>query len=624
MRKSQHNIKPFLICLMISLSTVCQAVEILPTDKLHEHPRLFFLKNEEIQIKKKNATEKILSDVHQLILTESNRIISLPVLTRNQVGRRILHTSREAIRRILYLSYTFRMTAETKYSERAQKEMMNLAAFDNWNPTHFLDVAEMTMAMSIGYDWLYNELSPENKTIIQEAILNKGIQPSTEEKYNKWLKNTNNWNQVCNGGISAGVVALFDTNPKEFSTLMNRAITSLPLAMHEYANNGAYPEGYHYWDYGTSYNVLMLDILTQNWNSDFELKKHPGFMETATFMQNMEGFFLPTRNANVLYPRCFNYSDCGEGTLVNPAMFWFAGQNSNSGIIFNEIKKLKIDLKYNTENLLNNRFLPFLLIWSKNIDFQRTLPPKRKMFVSNGKTEIAMMRTSWVDNNGIYVGVKGGTPSASHQHMDVGSFIMEANGVRWALDFGLQEYHSLESKGIDLWNRAQESQRWDVFRYKNTSHNTLTINNQKQLVAGNATIKSISETENNMAVSVDLTSLYEKEAKKVERKVSLLNQEQVQISDFVTTFDKQIIVRWNMLTQASPVIIDNQTILLTQEGKKLKVKLTGVESAKAYINSTVSPNEFDALNNGTAFIGFDISIPANSSKNYIVSLTSLF
>jgi hypothetical protein len=516
------------------------------------------------------------------------------------------------------------MTGEPKFADRAQKEMLNLAAFEDWNPTHFLDVAEMTMAMSIGYDWLYNELSPENKTIIQEAILNKGIQPSTEEKYNKWLKNTNNWNQVCNGGISAGVVALFDTNPIEFSALMNRAITSLPLAMHEYANNGAYPEGYHYWDYGTSYNVLLLDMLQQNWNSDFGLKKQPGFIGTATFMQNMEGFFLPTKNANVLYPRCFNYSDCGEATLVNPAMFWFAAQNTNTGIIFNEIKKLTLDLKYNTENLLNNRFLPFLLLWSKNIDFQKTLPPKRKMFVGNGKTEIAMMRTSWIDNNGIYVGVKGGTPSASHQHMDVGSFIMEANGVRWALDFGLQEYHSLESKGIDLWNRAQDSQRWDVFRYKNTSHNTLTINNQKQLVAGNARIKSISESENNMSVGMDLTSLYQLDAKKVERKISLENQKLVLIEDIVSTFDKDIIVRWNMLTKASPKIIDNQTIELSQNGKKLKVKLKGIEGAKAYINSTVSPNDYDALNSGTTFIGFEISIPTNSSIKYIVSLTPLF
>jgi hypothetical protein len=301
-------------------------------------------------------------------------------------------------------------------------------------------------------------------------------------------------------------------------------------------------------------------------------------------------------------------------------MFWFAAENRNAGLLYTELKKLEIDLAKHPDNLLNNRFLPFMLLWSKTIDFKNIAVPKKKMFVSNGNTEIAMMRTSWVDNNGIFVGIKGGTPSASHQHMDVGSFIMEANGVRWAIDFGNQEYNSLESKGIDLWNRSQDSQRWDVFRHRNSSHNTLTINNNKQLVAGNAVMKTISDNKNNRSVMMDLTSLYQFDAKKVERKVSLLDQKQVQINDFVTTFDTDIIVRWNMLTNAVPEIIDSQTILLTQDGKKLKVNLTGVENAKAYINSTVSPNNYDASNVGTTFIGFDISIPANSSKNYFVSL----
>lgn len=618
--KLLFHLKLSLIFLFVALSANAQKVSILPTGKLNEHPRLFFLKNEEGKLKKKIASEKVLTDVHNLIISESKQIITLPLLTRNQIGRRILDTSREAIKRILYLSYSFRMTGETVYFERAQKEMLNLAAFDNWNPTHFLDVAEMTLALSIGYDWLYDQISPENKTILQEAILKHGILPSTNEKYNKWLRNTSNWNQVCNGGISAGVVALFETNPVEYAALMNRAISSIPLSINGYANNGAYPEGYSYWDYGTTYNLMLLDMLNQNWGSDFGLKKYPGFMGTAVFMQNMEGFFLPTENKNISYPLCFNYADSRDGTKVNPSMFWFASENKNSGLIFSEFKKLKADLESNPQKL-DNRFLPLLLLWSRDIDFKKIAIPEGKMFVSNGKTEIAMMRTSWVDNNGIYVGVKGGTPSESHQHMDVGSFIMEANGVRWALDFGNQEYNSLESKGVDLWNFSQNSQRWDVFRYNNLSHNTLTINNQKQLVKGRAIIKTISETDNNMAVCMDLTSLYKADVKMIARKVSLLGKKKVQTEDSVSTLDKDVVVSWNMLTKATPKIIDNQTIELTQDGKKLMVKLTDIEGAKAYINSTVSPNEYDDSNEGTSFIGFDISIAANSSKRFTVNLT---
>jgi hypothetical protein len=37
--------------------------------------------------------------------------------------------------------------------------MLAAAAFSDWNPSHFLDVAEMTAALAIGYDWLYEEVS---------------------------------------------------------------------------------------------------------------------------------------------------------------------------------------------------------------------------------------------------------------------------------------------------------------------------------------------------------------------------------------------------------------------------------------------------------------------------------
>ncbi len=45
--------------------------------------------------------------------------------------------------------------------------------------------------------------------------------------------------------------------------------------------------------------------------------------------------------------------------------------------------------------------------------------------------------------------------------MDVGSFVMEANGVRWASDPGMQNYESLESKGMNILEDA-DAQRWTI------------------------------------------------------------------------------------------------------------------------------------------------------------------
>jgi len=173
-----------------------QVDSINSTYLMREHPRLFFLKEQEQGLQKAIGSKKLLSGVHDLIIAESHRMLTMPLLTRNQVGRRILHTSREAIRRILFLSYSNRMTGNEKFMERAKAEMLNVASFENWNPTHFLDVAEMTLALSIGYDWLYDKLSKKDRNQLEQAIQVLGIAPSTELRYNKWLNNSNNWNQV--------------------------------------------------------------------------------------------------------------------------------------------------------------------------------------------------------------------------------------------------------------------------------------------------------------------------------------------------------------------------------------------------------------------------------------------
>ncbi|MFR8359647.1 MAG: hypothetical protein ACLVEJ_31050 [Parabacteroides sp.] len=36
---------------------------------------------------------------------------------------------------------------------------------------------------------------------------------------------------------------------------------------------------------------------------------------------------------------------------------------------------------------------------------------------------------------------------------------------------------------------TQESPRWDVFRYNNMAHNTLTVNGKKQIIAGHAPVE---------------------------------------------------------------------------------------------------------------------------------------
>lgn len=60
------------------------------------------------------------------------------------------------------------------------------------------------------------------------------------------------------------------------------------------------------------------------------------------------------------------------------------------------------------------------------------------------------IRGGWNSKEDSYLAVKGGSPLTSHAHMDAGSFIYERKGIRWAIDLGMQNYLSLESRGVNL------------------------------------------------------------------------------------------------------------------------------------------------------------------------------
>ena len=47
--------------------------------------------------------------------------------------------------------------------------MLTAARFEDWNPSHFLDVAEMTFALAIGYDWHSEGKTPSLSFIVGDG-----------------------------------------------------------------------------------------------------------------------------------------------------------------------------------------------------------------------------------------------------------------------------------------------------------------------------------------------------------------------------------------------------------------------------------------------------------------------
>ena len=167
-------------------------------------------------------------------------------------------------------SYMYLVSGDEMYARRAEKEMLAASNFTDWNPKHFLDVGEMTTALAIGYDWLYDWLSPESRKIIEDAIIEKGLRAADYKKW--WSRSHNNWNQVCNGGLVMGALAVYERVPELAQKVIHEALKGNPKAQSAYGPDGVYPEGYGYWEYGTNYEVVLIEALRTALGTSFDLE----------------------------------------------------------------------------------------------------------------------------------------------------------------------------------------------------------------------------------------------------------------------------------------------------------------------------------------------------------------
>ena len=570
------------------------------------HPRILLFEDEEKAFKKFINSERCWINIHNTIIRGSERLLSEPPIERVLVGRRLLETSRKALRNIFFLSYSYRMTGDRVYASRCEKELLAVCGFEDWNPSHFLDVGEMCLGVAIGYDWIYDALSDESRATIARALLEKGIEPSYNSEYNFFIDSKNNWNHVCHAGMLYAAIAVYDVYRDTARQVIDRSISHLYTGA--FAPDGTYAEGAGYWSYGTSYLALFISALTKLAGSDCGLMDSPGLRQTPVYAQQM---IAPDG-------KIFNYSDSDALKKVglNTTLFWFADQLDDPTLLWMQ----KPILDDESISHIGNRILPALLIWSKGMKVSDIRTPPGRMFVGHGVNPVALMRTSWNSTRSRYLGFKSGTGRCSHAHLDVGSFVFVSDEVRWAEDLGMQDYFSLEEAGLDIWDYSQGSDRWKVFRYTNVSHNTLTFDGKLQYSSGKSTIDRYGERDGLMFAVSDISASYSGQAEKVVRGAAIVDDEYAVIRDEINSGGMSESVTWNMATKAEIGEFSEREIILKKDGKKLMVRLDYPADAVFTTVLGTPPAGWDAANDDVTFIRVECAVPADRTQVIQISL----
>ena len=559
---------------------------------LPEHPRLLLREGDWARLRLKIETDGPSAVLYRTLQHRAEVILTEPPVAREMTGRMLLMISRQALERICVLSMVAGVSEDARYAARAIDELIAVCRFVDWNPSHFLDTAELCLAVSIGFDWLHHQLSAGQRDEIATALIEKGIKPSLEatKRSNWWLTTDENWAQVCHGGLSAAAIALADRQPELAQRILTRAIAALPGVAGNYAPDGAYPEGPMYWSYGTGYHVVLAAALEVLTGSAQGLDAFAGFAESAQYINAMTA---PSGEY-------FNYADCAARRRIQAQLFWMADHYGHPEWLAYDLATLERDLEEYRRNPPDQYWyydmVALALLW--RAPAAATATPPQSFWSGGGKMPVATYR--WGDR-GFFLGVKGGAVGLSHSHMDVGSFVFEAAGERWAIDTGMQDYAGLEAAGVDLWNeREQDSQRWSIFRIGPESHNILRVGDRPQLLLKHAQLTADAST-----CSVDLSALYGDPVTAARRRFEL-HADGFSIEDSWTA-DAALPMTSQWLTYAD-VDHDQQSVHLQQNGRHLRLAVDASTPFSIVIRNFAQPGQsFDAPNPGLTRISFACS-----------------
>jgi hypothetical protein len=575
------------------------------------HPRLIMTKYDELALRfilmENPLADKLKSELKKdadVLLNSKNIRYSL------DMQKTMLSVSREYLKRILTLSMAYRIFEDEKYSDKAINLMLSVCEYPDWNPQHFLDVAEMTAALAIGYDWNFYHLNIREKEIIRNRIVEYGLKPgldvynNPEGKPHVWYKMNNSWNQVCAGGLILGALAVAEDFPDLKNNIVYQAVKNLVPTLDLYQPDGVWHEGPDYWNYANSYLAMTIAGLQSALEHDFGLSNRPGVERTALYYVNS------VSPAGYL----FNFADAASpDPQLASALFWFSKR----------FKQKEVSAYY--KSILTKNVTPGNAEYCKNRDrlFYLSLPwfdetnsevPGKPVFqIYDGLVDLMFFNGRDGGGNALYLAAKAGKGTLNYQQLDAGTFVIDADGERWGADLG-GENEFLPY----FYDCGVDGGRWRYYRNTNKSHSTLVIGDNIQFPNGESKVVEYRGNINQPFGIIDLTEVYQ-ETSRVHRGFKLLNEDQILVRDEVTFKGHPTSLRWGMMTDAN-IELQGDRAVLSKNGKKFYVQAFGDGDIKFEFEAARSYHKEARDNSGKSllFVRLNASNPVNQVDISIV------
>ncbi|WP_170337298.1 heparinase II/III domain-containing protein [Ruegeria arenilitoris] len=541
------------------------------------------------RIEAQRAEDSVFALKYRALIARANAHLQSPTIVEllqredGEIHQAFQGFGERPVERLTTLALAWRLTGDSRYAERTRTELLQLSDLETWHPENFLGLSRVSLAVSLGYSWISETLDPQDHKVIRTALVENALKEAdkiydldalyfengwvapqrwvypapvpktlpdgTASADITWPVASFNWNIVCNTGMIVAALVSSEAEPELTNRIIERAQASIHNGFAMFAPDGAWSEGPMYGALSARDAAVSIDSLNSILGHDFRLSKTVGLERFGEFLIHVTG---PTG-------MLFNYGD--SDTSTDPvALTWLASYYNQPNYNLPSI------------NTAPSSHPAFELIWQQSSDHEPT-PPRKDAYWSGG-LGLVTMRSAWEDPDATFVGFKAGPLSSHHNNLDAGTFVLEANNVRWAVDLGIGNYQ-LPGYFTD--------KRFDYYRTATIGQNTLTFNEANQIATGRAQINEFGQYPGFNFTIADLSDVYGKTKGTIMRGIAVVDDKTVVIQDEINSRQKGPMA-WTMHTEAD-VLIAGSNATLTQEGQELRARILSPPEAEFVLRS---------------------------------------
>ncbi len=400
----------------------------------------------------------------------------------------------------------------------------------------------------------FDRVSPLISKRIEQELETRTFRPYLSRDDLWWMgfkgSFVNNWNVWCNYNVLMSAL-LAETDPQLKREIVRKTMRSVDHFINYYKDDGGCEEGPSYWGCAPGKMMEYLEALRDATGGKVDIFQEPLIRKMGEYIAKM--------HIDSMY--FINFADAGARNGSVPTVIYRFGKNTQSPELMS-FGKYMGDLVGFEKNPLQGAFdqvLNYLLIRNEFAQCEAKAPAYKSVWMDGIQVVVGRERTG--SNQGLFFAAKGGYNNESHNHNDVGSFVLYKNGKPVLIDAGVGTYTA----------KTFSSRRYEIWNMQSAWHNLPLVNGEQQAFGTRyrASDVSFSDQGRRLIFSLNLAAAYPLQAacKSWKRTYTFVRGNYLKVADQYQLAEVKGATALHFLT-ACKVDASKRGILLLGEGEQ--------------------------------------------------------